>query len=317
MATDMEILTRALAFEKRGPQAWEAAVVGASRQDINRLVTAELIVQRQRSSTVQRGIYGPALYRLTEKGKRLAGGSSEPRPVITQESILGAMSHIVGFDDIKEQIAFNIESNNHGHCLLEGPPACCKTIILDAVRSAVPDALPVFGSRTSGSGLSDAIFLKNPRIILLDEADKMHHDVFSIMLGVMESQEILETKSGKTRGIELDTTVIAACNSSKKFPYEFVSRFALHPVLPHYTRDEFIDVVLSMLTRTEECPPELAEKIAVQVFDNRLGDVRQARGVWTQMREPTEEEAIRVLNLKAKYSGSEVRPPKLAAAKLL
>jgi len=317
MATDMEILTRALNFEKRGPQAWDAAVVGASRQDINRLAASELIVQRMRSSTVQPGIYGPALYRLTEKGRKLAEGQVMA-PAVPAAEILEAMSLIVGFDDIKETIAYAIEARKRTHFLLEGPPASCKSVLLDAVRRAVPSALMVFGSRTSGRGLSDLLFEKRPSVLLMDEADKMRHDVFSLTLGLMEAGEIIETKSGNTRGVNLETMVIAACNSSKKMPAEFLSRFTLHPRFQHYTRDEFIDVVRSMLTRTEACPPELAEKIAAQVFDNRLGDVRQARGVWQLMRAPTEAEAIRVLDMKAKYSpDAERRTPKLAGMKLL
>ncbi len=319
MATDMEILIRALNFEKRGPQAWEAATVGASRQDINRLAAAELIVQKIRSSTIQPGVYGPALYRLTEKGRKLAQGQTNTEPVIPATEIIEAMSLIVGFDDIKETIAYAIEARKRTHFLLEGPPASCKSILLDAVRRAVPNALMVFGSRTSGRGLSDALFEKRPFVVLMDEADKMRHDVFSLTLGLMEAGEIIETKSGNTRGVKLDSMVIAACNSSKKMPPEFLSRFAFHPVFPHYSRDEFIDVVRSMLTRTEGCPAELAEKIAIQVFDNRLGDVRQARGVWQLMRAPTEAEAVRVLDMKAKYSpDANKRIPRLtAAARLL
>ena len=42
-STDIEILKNALNFETRnGPRAWEAANVGASRQDINRLLGAGL-----------------------------------------------------------------------------------------------------------------------------------------------------------------------------------------------------------------------------------------------------------------------------------
>jgi MoxR-like ATPase len=190
--------------------------------------------------------------------------------------------------------------------------------MLDAVRRAVPNALMVFGSRTSGRGMSDLLFESRPPVLLMDEADKMRHDVFSLTLGLMEAGEIIETKSGNTRGVKLDTMVIAACNSSKKMPAEFLSRFAFHPRFPHYSRAEFVDVVRSMLTRTEGCPPELAETIAVQVFDNRLGDVRQARGVWQLMRAPTEAEAIRVLDMKAKYSpDADRRTLKLAGAKLL
>ncbi len=303
MATDLEILQSSLNFEiKRAPQCWDAATVKASRQDINRLLNADLIEIRHHSSTIAPGQYGPCLYKLTDKGRKLASAQAEIRASIPASEIIESMTLIVGFEDIKETIAYAIEAHKRIHFLLEGPPACAKSLVLDAIRNTVPDAYMAFGSRTSGRGLSDALFEKKPSILLMDEADKMRHDVFSLTLGLMEAGEIIETKSGDTRGIKLNTMVIAACNSSRKMPPEFLSRFAFHPVFPHYTRDEFISVVRSMLSRAENCPVELSEMIGRQIFDNRLGDVRQARGVWQLMREPTEEDAMRVLRMKAKYS---------------
>ena len=173
------------------------------------------------------------------------------------------------------------------------------------------------GSRTSGKGLSDLLFEKRPGVLLLDEADKMRHDVFSLTLGLMEAGEIINTKQGDTRGLKLNCMVIGACNRSNKMPPEFLSRFALHPVFRHYTRQEFIDVVCSMLSRSEDCPSDLAKMIAAQVFDHQLGDVRQARGVWQLMREPTEAEAIRVLRMKAKYSTGAAPIKELKATAML
>lgn len=67
--TDIEILKNAQAFEARnGIRAWEASNVGASRQDINRLLGAELIECRSHSCKVGPNQYGPALYKLTQKG---------------------------------------------------------------------------------------------------------------------------------------------------------------------------------------------------------------------------------------------------------
>ena len=130
----------------------------------------------------------------------------------------------------------------------------------------------------------------------------MNHDCYSVMLGLMESGEILETKSMKTRGIKLSTTVLAACNSSAKMPREFLSRFALHVLFPHYTRDEFIEVCRGFLTRAENCPEELAELIGRTVYDSNLGDIRKARGVWQLMTVPTKEEVWRVIQLMQRYN---------------
>jgi hypothetical protein len=173
--------------------------------------------------------------------------------------------------------------------------------MLEGVRSAVNDAYIAFGSRTSAAGLSDALFEFQPSVLLLDEADKMENGVFAVLLGVMEDGEILETKSRKSRGIKLETTVIAACNGSGKMTKEFLSRFALHVHFPEYSRDEFIDVCRGFLPKTEDCPVELAEFIGRMVYDYGIGDVRKARGVWGLMNEPTEEEVHRVIQMMLRY----------------
>jgi hypothetical protein len=82
----------------------------------------------------------------------------------------------------------------------------------------------------------------------------------------------------------------------------------MHPVFQSYTRDEFIAVVLTMLSRKDKCPPDLAEYIAIEVFDNSLGDVRQARDTWRMMNEPTFADAKRILSMKMKYRPVERRP---------
>jgi len=231
--------------------------------------------------------------------------------------ILEAMSLIVAFDDIKQTISQAIETRRRINFLLEGPPACAKSLILEGVRSAVPSAYIAFGSRTSASGLSDALFERQPTILLLDEVDKMRSDCFSVLLGLMESGEILETKSNKTRGVKLETMVIGACNSTEKLPPEFLSRFALHAFFPSYSRDEFIDVCRGFLTRAEHCPEDIAETIGARVFDYGLGDVRSARGVWQMMNAPTEEEVRRVVKLKQKYSRNNHRKKQNTEARRL
>ncbi|GAI58468.1 unnamed protein product, partial [marine sediment metagenome] len=154
---------------------------------------------------------------------------------------------------------------------------------------------------TSASGLSEALFEHQPSVLLLDEADKMHNDVYSVLLGLMESGEILETKSRRTRGIKLDTMLIAACNSTEKMPPEFLSRFALHVRFPAYSREEFIEVCQGFLTRAESCPEDMAALIGRYVYDYGIGDVRKARGVWQLMTEPTAEEVYRIIRLMLKY----------------
>ena len=314
MLNDMEILRRANEREndsrdRRPPQMrnWEYYTIGASREDIKRLLNEGFLIIAAKTSSLTK-------YKLSEKGRQFVWSSTMEHEFnkIPAASILESMELVVGFDDVKETLARSISSGRRIHFLLEGPPACAKSIMLEGIRSVVPGAFPAFGSRTSAAGISEVLFERQPSILLMDEADKMRADCFSVLLGLMESGEILETKSQKTRGIKLQTMVIAACNSSAKFPPEFLSRFALHVFFPLYTRDEFIEVCQGFLARAENCPPDIAKMIGEVVFDNELGDVRRARGVWQLMTEPTLEEIYRIVRMMVKYSPENKRRRKLA-----
>jgi len=299
--TDIEIMRRALDREndtRRPPNMrhWEFHAVGATRDDVKRLVDQGYVCVSTRDRTITK-------YILTDKGRNIVWAESMERQfeAVSVSEVTEALELIVGFDDIKLTIAEALASRRKINFMLEGPPACAKSVILDGIRSIVPSSYQAFGSRTSAAGLSEVLFELHPNVLLLDEADKMRHDVYSVLLGLMEKGEILETKSGKTRGIILETTVIAACNSSKKMSPEFLSRFAFHPHFPEYSRDEFIDVVIGMLARREGCPEDIARTIGIKVYDMGLGDVRKARGVWQIMREPTEAEVERVIQMNIKY----------------
>ncbi|MFH1087749.1 MAG: hypothetical protein V1737_04100, partial [Chloroflexota bacterium] len=163
MASDMEVLRRAYDREndsRNRSRLWAAFNVGASRADINRLLSGELIAQSHQSARLGTHDYSPALYRLTEKGRSLVFATTMEREFerVPAADILEAMSLIVGFDDLKQAISQAIETRRRINFLLEGPPACAKSLILEGVRSAVPSAYIAFGSRTSASGLSDALF---------------------------------------------------------------------------------------------------------------------------------------------------------------
>jgi len=301
MSTDIDILRRGLDRENdtRRPtnmRHWEFHEVGASRDDAKRLVDEGYISVC--------GLYGNIKkYKLTEKGKQIvwAQHMEDKFEAVSREEIIDSLALVVGFEDIKETLADAVASRRRINFMLEGPPACAKSVILDGIRQAVPTAYLAFGSRTSAAGLGEVLFELHPKILLLDEVDKMRHDVFSVLLGLMEKGEILETKSGKTRGVILSTMVIAACNSSKKMSPEFLSRFAFHPHFPEYSHSEFLDVVVGMLTRSEGCPDDIARLIGNQVYDMGIGDVRKARGVWQLMRAPTEAEVKRVIQMNVKY----------------
>ncbi len=217
---EMEILRKAYDRENDirdrrppGSRSWEFYTIGATRADIRRLVDDSMVCVAVKGEGFTR-------YKLTDKANKLIWALTMEHEFekVPASSVLEAMDLVVGFEDIKITLAQAIASRRRTNFLLEGPPACAKSIMLEGVRSAVPGAYLAFGSRTSASGLSDALFENHPYVLLLDEADKMDNDVYSVLLGLMESGEVIETKSRRSRGLKLETMVIAACNSSERMP---------------------------------------------------------------------------------------------------
>ncbi len=306
MISDMEILQRAYELETdprtgKGFRArgWEFHQIahGVKRTEVERLVgegVLEYVIK----------VPGNTSYRLSDRGTGLVAVQAQQHEAtrVSAASVMDAMNLVVGFEDLKQALAQAVEARRRTNFLLEGPPATAKSVILEGIRQAVPDAYMAFGSMTSGPGLSEALFTHQPTVLLLDEADKMDNPTLSVLLGLMERGEILETKSHMSRGIVLNTMVIAACNHSDKMPAEFISRFALHAHFSPYTRSEFLDVCRGFLSRGEQCPPELAILIAERVFDLGLGDVRKARAIWDLMTAPTTDEVDRVAKLMLRYS---------------
>lgn len=303
---DMEMLRRAAELEasQNLPNyrvvGWEAALVGASQADIERLIGDQLIQVARRP-----GGHRKTGYNLTESGRGLVNLNGQlqerQRVEISGAAVLDALDLVVGYDDVKHRLASSLERRTRTHYLLEGPPASAKSVILEGVRRAIPDAAMVFGSQTSGPGLSDLLFLHQPQILLIDEIDKVKREAMSVLLGLMETGDVIETKSNKTRGIKLDTTVLAAGNATSGLPREIMDR-VFHLTFEPYTRDEFIRVCTISLLRSEDCPESIARLLGEYVFDYNLGSVREARRLWREMEEPTVDAAKELINFRLKYS---------------
>ena len=155
-----------------------------------------------------------------------------------------------------------------------------KSLFLLCIES-IPGAKYVIGSRASKAGISDYLINYKPRILLIDEFDKMHIQDIAVLLSMMETGRVSEMLYGKTREVELDTVVFAAANTMKGLPPEAKSRFQiLH--FTEYSEDEFKQVVVNVLKR-RGVDEDLAQYIA--------------QSVWSTLGSKDPREAIRIAKL--------------------
>jgi len=259
-------------YEK--PVGWRWLEVGIYPGAINKLVIKGLVrvSYKSRSSTN---------YLLTDEGKMLAETCVPEGATITGGTIervldlSGLFSDITGYEEIKELLKESLQLDKPIHVLLSGPPSLAKTMFLWDIEQAYGDlAMPLLGSATSHAGLWDMVAERKPKVILVDELDKMSLVDMSALLSILQSGRIIRAKVGRKLDENVDCVVVAAANKIGKLPAELLSRFAKRQ-LTEYSASEYKYVVTTVLTTHEGTSQEDAYEIAMKLV-GRTHDVRDA-----------------------------------------
>ena len=219
-------------------------------------------------------------YKLSEKAKALLSANQQENldDKETAAQLKPAddlFTDIIGHEDVKTLLKATLLAEKPVHIMLTGPPALAKTLFLwDIEQTFGEQAIWLVGSATSKAGLWDLVAEREPRILLIDEMDKMNAVDMAALLTLMEGGRLVRAKRGRELDINNPLKVIAASNRLEKLSPELRSRFAIRRLNP-YSRSEFLTVVKGVLVRKEGLPSELAEEIA-QKLDGRSQDVRDA-----------------------------------------
>jgi Holliday junction DNA helicase RuvB len=114
--------------------------------------------------------------------------------------------------------------------------------------------------------------LKRPRFLLIDEIEHMSAKDQAVVLSLMQSQIISETKYRKTRQTQLKCSVFATSNSTKKMLDPLISRFVVIKV-GKYSYEEFKEVAMKVLAERECLEDEnLARAIVNEVWQKSSDD---------------------------------------------
>ena len=253
-----------------GKLGWRSRDVGVWPGTLTKLRMEELVEDVYESNSY----HG---YRLTEKAQALLTG--EPTSFKEEDQTLEVPSDIfddiIGHDDVKEMLTACLLAEKPVHVLLTGPPALAKTLFLwDIERVGGEKTIWLVGSAVSKAGLWDLVAERQPRVLLIDELDKVNAADTAALLSIMEGGRLVRIKKGRELDARVKVRVVAATNVETRLSPELRSRFAIRR-LGTYGRDEFISVVTGMLTRREGVPPEVAREIA-RKLDGRTQDVRDS-----------------------------------------
>ena len=219
-------------------------------------------------------------YKLSDKAKSLLSENQQENLDVNETATQlkpadDLFTDIIGHEDVKTLLKATLLAEKPVHIMLTGPPALAKTLFLwDIEQTFGEQAIWLVGSATSKAGLWDLVAEREPKILLIDEMDKMNAVDMAALLTLMEGGRLVRAKRGRELDINNPLKVVAASNRLEKLSPELRSRFAIRRLNP-YSRSEFLTVVKGVLVRKEGLLGELAEDIA-QKLDGRSQDVRDA-----------------------------------------
>lgn len=296
-----EILRRALELEEKNRgQNWFGFrwhEVQAPPATLNKLVVAGILkVGFQTNSGTDYRVADPETLRA------MLALAEQPLPEPKEgplELPTDLFAPIVGYDDLKGEIRGSLEGEPV-HFLLIGPPATAKSVFLMEL-ARLPGAHFTTGGSSSRAGINRLLLSQRPRILIVDEIEKMNMEDCSALLSLMEGGIVSSTKVGLTATIQITCSVFAACNSTRRLPRELLSRFERVTFRP-YTEEEFHHVVVKVLTMREETPEAVARRVAELCVENRWDDVRDAVRL-ARMGRGTLEGVERAARVRLKYRG--------------
>ena len=176
-------------------------------------------------------------------------------------------SSVAGYGDLKKLLMKSFLSTEPIHVLLSGPPATSKTAFLLNMLNGLQDTFYVDASGASGPGIIDRLFESKIRYLLIDEIDKLKKADQAVLLNVMETGILSETKlKGKTRQKKLWLSIYATSNNGEKLSSPLRSRF-MELQLQEYDFREFAEISYRILKERYDMDISLSEKIVDSVWN--------------------------------------------------
>lgn len=183
---------------------------------------------------------------------------------IPEEIVNKLFTSIEGHEKQKEAIKSALVVDKPVHILLAGPPATAKSLILLDIAENIPDSVYILGSTSSKAGIRDLIIEQRPRILLIDEIDKINNRELDILLSIMETGVLVVTKHTFRANEKIWVKVFAACNNPAHLSKPLLSRFLLVE-FKEYSEEEYIKVVEKVLVERENLSKEIASLIASEL----------------------------------------------------
>ena len=182
------------------------------------------------------------------------------------------------YDDLKQLLRRMLISKESVHCVLVGPPASGKTMLLLSIQKNMKDVFFIDATNASGPGIVDKLFaFPQTKIILVDEIEKMTKRDQNMLLNLLETGMLISTKVRKTREMKfIGIKLFATSNEIEQLSKPLRSRL-MEFHLPEYDFSEFREIVVKLAADRYRLSREIADEVAFVVWhEMRTKDVRDA-----------------------------------------
>jgi hypothetical protein len=98
--------------------------------------------------------------------------------------------------------------------VLCGPPASSETVFLMDMMKGLDNTCYIDCTNTTGAGLVDKLFKNNIQYFLLDEIEKMSKKDQNVLLIIIETGMLIETKIFKTRTKQMKNLKVFAATTN-------------------------------------------------------------------------------------------------------
>jgi Holliday junction DNA helicase RuvB len=214
--------------------------------------------------------------------------------------------NIYGYDDVKRLFRMALESNHNSSILLTGPPASAKTLFLQSLMK-LKDSHFIDCSNATKSGVIDFVFQNRPKYLLLDELDKLSRKDQTFLLNLMETGLVSETKYGKTRKMEIKTSVFATSNNIERIIEPLQSRLFIIK-LQAYTYEQFYEITVGLLTSNQYNVDEEIAKASTEALWRTSRNIRDSIKIATMAKSPEDVKWL-VTSFLRDSGPTELRPP--------
>ncbi|HKG87224.1 MAG TPA: AAA family ATPase [Nitrososphaeraceae archaeon] len=145
--------------------------------------------------------------------------------------------------------------------------ASSKTVFLMEMMIGLDNTCYIDCTNTTGAGLVDKLFNNTIQYLLLDELEKVSKKDQNVLLNVIETGMLIETKVSKTTSKQVkNLKVFATTNNVDALSRPLRSRF-MEFYLPEYTFEQFNEIARRLLNKRFGHSTQVAEEIAAAVWN--------------------------------------------------